>query len=217
MLAGVGILGGVAAWARKQQRDRRDARDARRHRTWHGYIPVEGLDTWDVRVIEPEGASAIVTLEVLNGPDGEPSVNLAYNMRIVAERDGKSPERRLRTSTSSSLTCGVSAVTARATRCARRLRTNGPGRQPASYTSDTPVSSRCRCTHSLRPMLVRRQGEHALTVGCAPAGPLCRGLSPGSELSMRLGLLTASSDLVSLTRDLRRCSCRMPRRQGRGR
>jgi hypothetical protein len=42
-----------------------------------------------VRVIEPEEASAIVMLEVLNRPDGEPSVNLAYNMRIVAERDGK--------------------------------------------------------------------------------------------------------------------------------
>jgi len=89
MLAGVGILGGVGAWVRKQQLDRRDAKEARRHRTWHGYIPVEGLDTWDVRVIEPEGASAFVTLEVLNGPDGEPSVNLAYNMRTVAERDGK--------------------------------------------------------------------------------------------------------------------------------
>jgi hypothetical protein len=43
-LAGVGILGGVAAWVRKQQRDRRDIRDAQKHRTRHGYIPVEGLD-----------------------------------------------------------------------------------------------------------------------------------------------------------------------------
>jgi hypothetical protein len=89
MLAGIGILGGVVAWVRNQQRDRRDARDARRHRTWHGYIPVEGLDTWDVRVIEPEGPSAIVALEVLDGSDGEPSVNLAYNMRTVADREGK--------------------------------------------------------------------------------------------------------------------------------
>jgi hypothetical protein len=89
MLAGVAILGGVGAWVRQQQRDRRDAKEVRRHRTWYGYIPVEGLDTWDVRVIEPEGPSTIVTLEVLNGPDGEPSVNITYNMRIVAERDGK--------------------------------------------------------------------------------------------------------------------------------
>lgn len=89
MLAGIGIFGGAGTWIRKQQRDRRDARDARRDRTWHGYIPVEGLDTWDVRVIEPEGSSATVTLEVLSGPDGEPSINLAYNMRIVADRDGR--------------------------------------------------------------------------------------------------------------------------------
>ena len=39
MLAGVGIRGGVGAWARKQQRDRKDTREARKHRTWHGYIP----------------------------------------------------------------------------------------------------------------------------------------------------------------------------------
>jgi len=31
MLTGVGILGGVGAWIRKQQRDRREARDARKH------------------------------------------------------------------------------------------------------------------------------------------------------------------------------------------
>jgi hypothetical protein len=89
MLAGVGIFGGAGTWIRKQQRERRDARDARQHRTWHGYIPVEGLDTWDVRVIASEEAAALVTLEVLSGPEGEPSINLAYNMRTVADRDGK--------------------------------------------------------------------------------------------------------------------------------
>jgi hypothetical protein len=89
MLAGVGIFGGAGTWIRKQNRERREARDARQHRTWHGYIPVEGLDTWDVRVIEPDTPSASVALEVLNGPDGEPSINLAYNMRIVAAREGK--------------------------------------------------------------------------------------------------------------------------------
>ena len=39
-------------------------------------------------MIEPEEASLVVTLEVLTGQNGEPSINLAYNMRIVAARDG---------------------------------------------------------------------------------------------------------------------------------
>jgi len=88
MLTGVGVLSGVAVWIAKQTTAWREARRARAHRTWHGYIPTEGLDTWNVRVIQPDGPSGVVTLEVLDRPDGEPSVNLAYNMRIVAERDG---------------------------------------------------------------------------------------------------------------------------------
>lgn len=79
---------GAAVWIARRIAIWREAREARAHRTWHGYIPTERLDTWDVRVIEPDGPSGVVTLEVLDGPGGEPSVNLAYNMRIVAERDG---------------------------------------------------------------------------------------------------------------------------------
>ena len=41
-----------------------------------------------MRVIQPDGPSGTVTLEVLDGPGGEPSVNLADNMRNTAERDG---------------------------------------------------------------------------------------------------------------------------------
>jgi hypothetical protein len=51
MLTGAGVLSGAAVWIAKQIAAWREARQARAHRTWHGYIPVEGLATWDVRVI----------------------------------------------------------------------------------------------------------------------------------------------------------------------
>ena len=86
MLTGVGVLGGVAVWTRGQVLSWRDRREARAYRTWHGYIMQGSVESWDVRLAErPDGVSGRVVLEVL-GKDGEPSGNLANNMRIVAER-----------------------------------------------------------------------------------------------------------------------------------
>jgi hypothetical protein len=53
---------------------------------WHGYIPVNGIDGWDVRLAEdPDSPTPRVVIEVL----ASNAENQAHNLRQVILRDGK--------------------------------------------------------------------------------------------------------------------------------
>jgi hypothetical protein len=89
MLTGLSAVTAAYVWTRTQWLGWRQQKVAQGRRTWHGYIALEGVDTWYVRPV-PDAAplAGRVVLEVLSGQDGSPDEMLAQGMRIVAERDG---------------------------------------------------------------------------------------------------------------------------------
>ncbi len=89
MLTGLSAVTAAYVWTRSQWGGWRQEKLARSRRTWHGYVALEGVDTWYVRVAADGGRQAgQVVLEVLSGQDGSPDEMLAQGVRIVAERDG---------------------------------------------------------------------------------------------------------------------------------
>jgi hypothetical protein len=89
MLTGLSAVTAAYVWTRSQWNGWRQQRLARNRRTWHGYVALEGVDTWYVRVAaDADRQAGQVVLEVLNGEDGTPDEMLAQGMRIVTGRDG---------------------------------------------------------------------------------------------------------------------------------
>lgn len=89
MLTGPSVLTATIVWVRKQWAELSEQRAVRQRRNWHGYIMLEGVDTWYVRLAkQPDPSSGTVVLEVLREKDGEPDRMLAQGMRINIERDG---------------------------------------------------------------------------------------------------------------------------------
>jgi len=89
MLTGLSAVTAAYVWTRNQLAGWRQQRAVTARRTWHGYIALEGVDTWYVRLAEePDQPSGRVVLEVLDGQDGNPDAALAQGMRIVIDRDG---------------------------------------------------------------------------------------------------------------------------------
>lgn len=63
-------------------------RRQRKRRTWHGYIDVGSIDTWNVRLAEPSHTnSAVVTIEITKA-NGTPNDQGAATFRRVVQRDG---------------------------------------------------------------------------------------------------------------------------------
>jgi hypothetical protein len=88
MVTGLSALTAAVLWTRNQVGGWKAARDARRQRNWHGYIILEGLDTWYVRLInQSEAPAERVVLDVVN-PDGTPNPQMAHGMRIRVQGDG---------------------------------------------------------------------------------------------------------------------------------
>jgi hypothetical protein len=82
MLTGLSVLTATIVWTRTQVRDWRVQRAAKSLRNWHGFIMVEGVDTWYVRLAEdPAAPTGQVVLEVLDGDGGQPDGMLAHSMR----------------------------------------------------------------------------------------------------------------------------------------
>jgi hypothetical protein len=88
MVTGVSAATAAYVWARNQIRDRQQEKAARAARNWNGFIMLEGIGTWYVRLI-PDGTGPIerITLDVIN-PDGTVNPQMAHFMRQVIEGDG---------------------------------------------------------------------------------------------------------------------------------
>jgi hypothetical protein len=89
MLTGLSVLTATVVWTRTQWRDLRERRAATRLRNWHGYIRLEGVDTWYVRLAEePKTPTGTVVVEVLDGEGGQPDAALAHSVRQIILGDG---------------------------------------------------------------------------------------------------------------------------------
>lgn len=89
MATGLSVLVATAVWVRKQYREWWERRRERQRRGWQDYINPRGIDSWDLRlVVDPDEPTALVVLEVLDGPDGKPHEQLAQNMRqrVLSDR-----------------------------------------------------------------------------------------------------------------------------------
>jgi hypothetical protein len=86
MATGVSAVTAAATWTAGRWRAWRREKAAIAERNWHGYIPVNGIDGWDVRLAEdPDSPTPRVVIEVL----ASNAENQAHNMRQVILRDGK--------------------------------------------------------------------------------------------------------------------------------
>lgn len=75
------VIGRWCAWRQEQAQTSQ--------RNWHGYIMLEAVDTWYVRLADdPQTPTGRVALDVLTSPNGEPDAGLTYSMRVNIERDG---------------------------------------------------------------------------------------------------------------------------------
>jgi hypothetical protein len=89
MLTGLSVLTATIVWVRKQWSGWQQERAQTSHRNWHGYIMLEGVDDWYVRLADdPQTPTGRVVLDVMRSPDGEPDPQMAYSMRTVITRDG---------------------------------------------------------------------------------------------------------------------------------
>lgn len=89
MATGLSVVTATVLWTRRQYREWRDGRRERKRRGWQDYINPHGISTWDVRlVVDPDEPTALVVLEVLDGPSGKPADQRAQSMRqsIVADQ-----------------------------------------------------------------------------------------------------------------------------------
>jgi hypothetical protein len=88
MVAAGAVVTAGPVWIRKQLRERRRTKAARQLRDWNGYIPLNAISSWYVRVTEePDTPTSRVVLEVLRS-NGEPDPNMAYSLRQWVDRDG---------------------------------------------------------------------------------------------------------------------------------
>ena len=88
MATGLSAVTAAYVWTRSQMRNWRQQKAATRSRNWHGYIMVEGINDWYVRLAEdPKSPTAQVVLNVADR-DGEPDAAMAHSMRqvIIADR-----------------------------------------------------------------------------------------------------------------------------------
>jgi hypothetical protein len=86
MATGLAAVTAAATWTAGRWRAWRREKAATAERNWHGYIPVNGIDGWDVRLAEdPESPTPRVVIEVL----ASNAENQAHNLRQVILRDGK--------------------------------------------------------------------------------------------------------------------------------
>jgi hypothetical protein len=89
ILTGLSVLTATIVWVRKQWGEFRTQQVERRYRNWHGFIMLEAVDTWYVRLAEqPDMPPGRVALDVLQTKDGEPDSQLAQGLRINVQRDG---------------------------------------------------------------------------------------------------------------------------------
>lgn len=90
IVVGVSALTSVILWGQLRWSTWRKARDARRFRNWSGYIAVDGIDFWYVRLVgEPEEwPSAKLTLEAVDRDGTTPNPNLANSLRRRVQIDG---------------------------------------------------------------------------------------------------------------------------------
>jgi hypothetical protein len=88
MVGALSVVLGVVTWLLGQWRGWRERHALVELRNWHGYISPEGVNTWQVRLVEvPETPTGRVVLEVVRD-DGAPNANWAQNMRQHIQNDG---------------------------------------------------------------------------------------------------------------------------------
>ena len=90
MATGLSALAASTVWLRGQWRTWQAQRAARRLRDWQlGYVHVGMLASFNVRSVDaPNKPTAQVVLEVLDGPDGNPSISRAHELRQWVQADG---------------------------------------------------------------------------------------------------------------------------------
>jgi len=89
MVGALSVLTAVVTWSAGQWRGWQERNAQTRSRNWHGYITPEGVNDWQVQLVDdPQTATGRVVLEVV-GRDGRPDVNQAHNMRQIVLNDGK--------------------------------------------------------------------------------------------------------------------------------
>jgi hypothetical protein len=89
MITSLSVLTATITWVSGRRRAWRQERAQTTLRNWHGYIMLEAVDTWYVRLADdPQTPTGQVVLEVLTSRDGEPDAGLAHSMRVNIERDG---------------------------------------------------------------------------------------------------------------------------------
>lgn len=88
MVTGLSAVTAAYVWTRTQWRGWRQQKAATSLRNWHGYITVEGIDTWYVRLAkDPKQPTARVVLDVVDR-EGNPDAALAHNVRQRIIGDG---------------------------------------------------------------------------------------------------------------------------------
>ena len=89
MLTGISALTAAITWTAGRWRERQERLAAIRRRNWHGFIAIEGVDTWYVRLAEddPGNPSPRVVVEVVD-PGGEPAPAVAAGLRQRVAGDG---------------------------------------------------------------------------------------------------------------------------------
>jgi len=88
MIVGVPVVAGGILWLTRWRAARKQRKAARELRNWHGYIPINGVSDWRVRLVEdPQSLSARVVLEVVDR-DGKPDPSWAHDLRETIKRDG---------------------------------------------------------------------------------------------------------------------------------
>ncbi len=90
MVTGASAATAAYVWARNQIEARREVKAAREYRYWHAFIPLEGIVTGYIRIVEdPQSPPERVTFDVINTPDDHtPNVPMAQTIRMVLGSDG---------------------------------------------------------------------------------------------------------------------------------
>jgi len=90
IVTGASALTAVIVWGQKQWNEQKQRRATTRRRTWNdGYIPMEEVSSWYVRLAKDDaGSTARIVLEVVDSNGNDLDEQMAYTLRLFVQRDG---------------------------------------------------------------------------------------------------------------------------------
>jgi hypothetical protein len=88
MIVGLPVISAGIVWLLRRRDAKRQLKAETALRNWDGYIMVNNINSWYVRLIDdPKTPTAVVPIEIVDR-EGNPDSQMAYNLRQVIIRDG---------------------------------------------------------------------------------------------------------------------------------